>query len=404
MAREDWRVYVVRPRPGGREGRNYTLCAEPPASLKRAGVKPIRKTAETDDHAEAERRAEKMARDLNSSVLDGEDPTVIEVLAKHTDWRAATGAPANTIMAYRSALRRLTPLLGEARGRDLSRALLRRAQDALLKVPLAPGTVNQTLNCAGAAWVWAVERERATVDGPRAKRPHVPETQKRPFTDAEVESVLGWLATYRGGYWLPLFAVLADSGARVGELLRLRGSQVDREACVLRLGRGKNRETRSPRLPRDTMALVPAAEPNHLVFRPKRPGFRGDRPMSARNTLGVLWRALDALKIPDADNLDHHSFRRSWISASVDERVPLTASMAVVGHRSTKVHLDYARRAERDMAVAVDTVRERRRRAAGLRPWEATAEDTAEHRRRVEALDAPNSSASPPGSPARASC
>lgn len=412
---ETWRVYVVKPRPNGKEGRNFTVKAEPPATLRAAGVIPIRKSTETPDRAEAERFAERMARDLNSGVLRGDDPTVIEVLEKHTDWRAAIESPADTVTAYRQALRRLRPLFGETRGDELSRASVLRVQDEL-RATLGPGTVNQTLNCVRHAWGWAQEREWVSVDWPRVRRLPVPETEKRPCTDAEVEAALRWLSTYRGGYWLPVFTVLADSGARIGELLRLRGAQVDRAACVLRLGRTKNGEARAPQLPAATMALVPQAEPGELVFRPKRPGFRSDKPMSRRNTLGVLWRALEAIGVADRENLDQHSFRRSWISASVEERVPLTASMSVTGHRSTKVHLDYARRAQRDMAAAVETVRDRRRRAGGARPWEpaeqvATGpgqgrgrEGTAQHRTGSGGSGAPKSKSSPPGSRPRASC
>lgn len=402
--REQWRAYTLKPRKSGKEGKNYRQRADPPASLRALGVKPIRKSAGTTDRAAAEAGTREWERMLNASILDSEKPTALDVLTKHMAWREATNAPVNTVAAYRAAVRRLGPL-SLASSRAPTRAVVLEAQDALLRAQLAPGTVNQTLNCARKAWRWALDREWVSGEWPRVARLPVPETAKRPYTDAEVEAVLAWVASYRGGYWLPLFALLADTGARVGELLRVRGGDVDREAGIVRLGRAKNGEQRVLRPPAATLALLPDAREGEHVFRAKRLGARRGRPLGGRVFLGVLWRALEALGLPDAGSLDLHSFRRSWITSAHEEGVPLNVSMRATGHRSSKVHLDYARRAAHDVGAAVDAVRERRRRTTGERAWEASAAGTTAQtppgnpsRRR------PKSSAFPPQSPTPASC
>lgn len=375
---EQWRVYVLQPRASGREGKNLRLKAQPPAALRDSGVEPRRKTAGTDDPAEAQKAADAWARLLNSSAFSGEDPLVIDVIEKHLAWREAGGQTADsTLVAYRATLRRLRPLLAGTCTSELTRSTIHRVRDELLKGGLAAPTVNQTINCLRKAWRWAAEREWLTAPWPTVERLKTKPTEKRPMTDDEVEAILSWVASYRGGRWLPMFTLLADSGARIGEVLALRGGDVDRKNRAIRLGKTKTGDPRTLRPPAETIALLPEVAANELVFQAARPGCRRGKPLGGRVPLGVLWRALEALEIADAQNVDLHSFRRSWISSAHEEGVPLNVSMRATGHRSTRVHMDYARRATHDMVPAFDAVHARRQRARGAaRPWEKTPPNT----------------------------
>jgi integrase len=391
--RSEWVVYVLQPRKSGREGRNLRVKAVPPDDLRRAGVLVRRKSAGTTDEAAAATFARRWAGLLNSAVLVGEDPLAIDVLDKHRAWRESGGETAeSTLVAYAQAVRRLRGPLDGVLASGLTRAVVLRARDELARAQkLGPGTINQTVNCLRKAWSWAHEREWVATEFPRVGKLKAPATEKRPMTDTEVDAVLAWIAAYRGGRWLPFFALLADTGARVSELLALRGRDLDRAAGVVRVGRVRKTEesVRSLRPPPQTLALVPAAAPDALVFPAQRPGCRGELPVTRRVPLGVMWRALEAL---DLEDVDLHSFRRSWITSAHEAGVPLHVSMRSTGHTSTAVHLSYARRASHDLGVASAAVRSRR----GHRPWE---EHTAPHRPNPGPDGAPKSSGIPLASP-----
>lgn len=398
MNNEVWRVTVMNPRASGREGRNWRLKVVPPATLRAAGHKPRPKSSGTQVRAEAERKAEQLARLLNAAVIQGEDPGVLEVIEKHRDWRMTDGETADsTITQYTAAIARLRDPLFGARASDLTRALVLRAVDQLQRHPYAPGTINLTVNCLRHAWTWAHEREWVSVEFPKVKRLRVKETEKRPFTDAEVDAVLAWIAEYRGGRWLPLFALLADTGARVSELLALRGHHVDFAAGTVRIGQTKTGEGRLLKPPAATMALLPRRGATELVFQAQRPGCRRSEPTHARGPLGVLWKASEALGLHEVDN---HSFRRSWISSSLESGTPIHVSMRATGHKSTAVHLGYARKSVLDTGKATEAVRARR----GARPWEPVDPAHRPTPPHGTVVADPKSSEIPPESRALASC
>lgn len=365
---EEWRVYVVRPRPSGKEGRNFTLVAQPPDLLRKKGVKPLRKSAGSHLRPEADSGAERWARTLNSSILPDRDPLAVDVLDKHIAWReTATDGSRDTLVAYQQAARRLRPLLGSLRASEVTRPELLKARDAL-RLTLGPGTVQQTLNCLSGAWRWALDREWVGWPLPAIGRLKAPDTEKRPLERHELEAMLGWVAGYQGGYWLPLFTLLADAGSRISETLRLQAQDVDLRAGVIRL-RGKGNRARVVPVPASTLAMLPVRAPGAYVFHARRAGCRKGKPLHRRVPLGIMWRAAEAC-LPDPDRVDLHSFRRTWISDAHEAGVPMLVSMRVTGHTSTAVHVGYARRAVLDQAKATRLVREGR----GARPWERTAE------------------------------
>jgi len=395
--RDGWKVYVLKPRASGKEGGNFRLKAVPPPDLAATGVQVIRKTSEHSDRRAAERRAADMERALNSTVIVMGDPLVLDVLEKHRDYRAADEeTPESTVWAYTHALRRLGGPLQGLKASQLTRASVLQARDAV-RLEVGPGTTNQTMACLSHAWGWAHDREWVSEPFPRIKRLPQKATKKRPMTDGEVDQVLVWISGYQGGRWLPLFALVADTGARVGELLALRGRDVDRSTGLVRLAKTKRHEARTLAPPAATLAMIPERDPDALIFQAVRPRCRKDSPMKTRVPLAVFWRACESLGLED---VDQHSFRRAWISSSLEAGVPLHVSMRATGHTSAAVHMGYARRATHDLSSAVQKVRARR----GSRAWEPTAPDTAPHRPNRAVDTGVKSSAFQPESRVPASC
>ena len=350
-----WSVYAI---PPGKGRRSWRLEARP---LGGKG-KSLWKRAETEDEATARERAALWQEELRALLL-GADPTVGDVLACHIAHRERDGhTKPGTLESYQMAHRRLARLeLSRLRSAELTRAELLRAQDELRR-DMKPQVVNLTLTKAKTAWTWAQERGLVKAPWPVVKRLRPLPTIKRPFRDWEVVAVLEWLEANKPA-WLPFFAVLADTGARPGELLAIDGRDVDRGRCelVLRVQGDRDTKTHEPRivaLPPETMGLVPQARADQPVFR----GVLKPR-LSIHTVLGRLHKAVKAIPdIKDPERLDVTSFgRRGFVASAHRAGVPPDVARRQTGHRTLAAHMVYTRNAEGDdLHEVVALVRERR--------------------------------------------
>lgn len=246
-----------------------------------------------------------------------------------------------------------------------------RARDALETMPskltgrpLDPKTINLTLGKVACAWRWAFERELVRVPWPEVRKLPATRTKKRPFTDEEVALVLDWLVTHQDGFWLPFFQVLADTGARVGQLCGLDGRDVDREQCLLTFRhankvRGNRDAIKQARLPAETMSLVPEVGRDEPVF----VGSMLRERVTRDGARYVLHKATKAVGIADHERLDHASFRRGWVTAAHREGIPADVARQQTGHSNLAVHLGYMANAQGDdLGEVVERVAARRAR------------------------------------------
>jgi integrase len=346
VKRTTWKVYPVA--PGARDV-SWRMKAVPPPGSR--GLRVVYQQAKGTTLEDVTAEGEAWERVVNATLILERDPTVGAVLLRHAAHRETDGKTRpRTVLAYREAAQALAPLLGDVRGSSLTRAHVLRAQDALAS-RLGAGSVNLHLSCAAHAWTWAHARELVAMAWPRVDRLPVKPTKKRPFTDREVARVLEWLRTDLRGRWFPFFALIADTGARVGELVALLGADLDHEACTVRIlpENDKTDAGRTVAVPPETMALLPRVGPEERVFVPVRHAYRTRR-VATMIPLRALRRALRGLGFQPAEakRLDVHSFRRSFVATTVRLGVPLPVSMKATGHRSVKVHLDYQRAAVGD--------------------------------------------------------
>jgi integrase/recombinase XerD len=261
---------------------------------------------------------------------------------------------------------------------------------------LAPSTIKQTLGCARKAVRWAFKRGLVNRPCPTLDpedRIKVEETEKVPFTDEQVREIIAYFDASEP-HWLPIMLLLVDTGCRVGEACALHGADLDFAENVIFMRETKTGEPRSIAVPPTTMKLLPKVEAGERVFKPIRRAYR-DRPMRPRVVLQAVRRAIKACGFHNGHLLDVHSFRRRFIATGVQE-APMSISMRQVGHRSTKVHMDYQRRSVgHDLHGFVGRVHWRR--LSSTRSSRHSVGTSREARR-------PNSKKIPPESPSPASC
>lgn len=362
----EWRVYVCAPPKSGKNGRNFLLSAQ------ENGREWKRRSARTADKSEAEQAAREWLAEILRTVAPLEaDPTVGQVLERHMLMTAEDpDIEDSTRVTYRTAMRRLVPVLGDTRASQLDRprvlaALqdLRAGRGTPSGKPLKGTTLRLTLRRARDAWAWAQERGWVTRPWPKLKQRDMKwgRTKKRPYTDSEVTAVLSWVAAERPA-WLGFFALMAATGMRSSEVCGLRGRDVLRAELEVRFSDAKSKESTGAPVPADVMALLPDVAQGEPVFS----GPKGGRatPHAANE---VKLAAVRALGLPDADQLDVHSFKRSWVDGLHRASVDLATAMRAARHKTAGVHIDYQRNARgHDVRAAQERVLEQRRAAGPL--------------------------------------
>jgi integrase len=322
-------------------------------------------TGTADEH-EAERQALEWQADLNG-VAVGADPTVLAVLdARIRELEQAPGTNPGTIATYRTARAGIaeTALAG-VRESELNRGHVREAQRALRaggrNGVRAPRTVNTWLGLAKAAWNQALEDERVKRPWPKVDPLGVSEPQKRAYLVEEVDAVLADLRE-QDPDWYPVFALVAATGCRIGEILFRRARDVMSGVLVVRWS--KTGQPRDVGVPKAVLDLLPGRVPDALLFpSPTDPS----KPLGNGAALRALRRSLARLKIPDADWLDVHSFRRAWCADSEEAGVPRHQAMAQSGHASGRVFDAYAGKARARRRQTAEQVQAHRRAALGGR-------------------------------------
>jgi len=340
MGEQVWRV-TARP-PKGRDGSNWQLRYFPPPGHGRPGKEgqPYQRSAGTACAEDAVRAAEREERRLNGSRL-----TFLDVIERHVAWREADPEQApNTLAAYRTALKKARSL----QVARVSKQELLEARDALRADGLAPRTVNLTFALWRKAWAWALERGLVDEDWPRIRRLREPPTKRRPCTPAELEALLDVFRVYRGGEFYPYWLLLAELGARRGEVHQLREEDLDRESGVVtfRAEVTKTRRKRLAHVAPEVLELVPRGEPGRRLFSWSPP------------TLTRSWKHAIRVAGLDGEALTPHSLRRAWITDAFEAELPLNHIMRQVGHVKAQVTLGYQANA-RDQRVRESALRVR---------------------------------------------
>lgn len=144
----------------------------------------------------------------------------------------------STVRAYRVAVRRLAPWAEGVRlvsGPDeIPGSYLRDAQRA----GRSTGTQRMDLMVLRASWAWAgrLGVVRGEIRPPVLR--HVPARSTYTPSDAEIRRVIDWLRDNKPPVWAGIAWLTWMTGARLGEVARVRVDDVDAVRGVVRIGRG----------------------------------------------------------------------------------------------------------------------------------------------------------------------
>lgn len=246
---------------------------------------------------------------------------------------------------------------------DVSRALIIEQRDKLLSTKgrnverRSNSTINRYMTALGNAFTVATNEWEWMEENPMRKISKLSEPRGRVrFLDDEERERLLEACKVSTNPQLHILVVLAlSTGARHGELINLRWSDVDWQRRVITLHDTKNKERRL--LPLAHYALQLIEEHNKLrniasdlVFpSPSKP----QRPWDSRSA----WDA--ALKRANIENFRFHDLRHSCASYLAMNGASLAEIAEVLGHKTLQMVKRYAHLSEAHTAKVVQSMNER---------------------------------------------
>ena len=175
---------------------------------------------------------------------------------------------------------------------------------------------------------------------PRGER-HLPEILSQ-------REVLRLLASLRNVKHRVILALLYAGGLRVGEVVRLKVSDIDSERMLIRVRQGKGRKDRYTLLPRsilgDLRGYWKAYRPSTWLF----PGGRRGRHLTERSVQNVFVRAVCAVGI--RKRVTVHTLRHSFATHLLEGGTDLRCIQELLGHRSLRTTEIYTHVTRKDLA------------------------------------------------------
>lgn len=294
------------------------------------------------------RRQGRKAADQFELVAAGRGMTVADA-SRHWLGEERQKVRAGTVQSHEAALKRLGEFLADVEGMPslegvaLSAVTRRMAGDLIndRRQTKSAETVGREFSAFSGLWRWAVRRGHAEINpwtdqtaGLKARRPHDEDTEKRGYSTAELVKLIRadgtQLAPGRGGYAATMWDIIRLSlltGSRASELLSLRFCDVleGGSAVVLVPDDGKKMVGKSSaaarvvplhplaqRVVADRMASLPnRAQEASLWPEVPETGRDSRRSKIISNRFVAVRRRI----LGDSDEVDLHSFRRSFVTA-----------------------------------------------------------------------------------------
>jgi integrase/recombinase XerD len=191
---------------------------------------------------------------------------------------------------------------------------------------LSCSTFNQALAACRLFFRDVLKREWSFDDLPYQRRP-----QKLPVVLSR-EEVARILDAAQGVRDRALLETAYGGGLRIGEVTRLRVSDIDGERKVIRVEQGKGRKDRYVMLP-DTLlktlrAYYRAFKPRHFLF----PGQTPRTPLSVDWARKILYRAQQAAGLEKKGSF--HTLRHSFATHLLEGGTNIRTIQTLLGHRS----------------------------------------------------------------------
>ncbi len=207
--------------------------------------------------------------------------------------------------------------------------------------PLSPSTFNRDFAALGAFFTWLHEVKGLRVERPRLPHEREPKGRERWLSADEIAA----FQTHCPPEWWPLFAVLFYTGARLGEVLGLRGADVLLSASRICIHEG-DRRVKTKESVRDLPISKPLAEAlaAHLVRVDAGPAdlvFPGE--FQSYAAVRRVWDATcQAAKIKGARP---HDARHTFAVHAAQAGVPIVRLQKLLGHATALMTMRYMKHA-----------------------------------------------------------
>jgi site-specific recombinase XerD len=162
---------------------------------------------------------------------------------------------------------------------------------------------------------------------PRTERQRLPEV-------LSPDEVARTLAGARNPKHRALLMLLYSAGLRVGEVVRLRPSDLDRERGLLRIRKGKGSKDRYTLLAQRAVDAVRIYLDAYPTERWLFPGSDPERHLTARSVQRVVKRAARAAGI--AKDVTTHTLRHSFATHLLEAGINLRVIQELLGHQSAR--------------------------------------------------------------------
>lgn len=306
-------------------------------------------------------QAEHQAR-IREAELNGETPppsqpdglTFGQVLERYVAWSEEHQAEGTAEVNRKALLHAQACGIAEVAADRLTRRDMSDALDHLFR-QLKGNTASGYHRRWKQAWAWA--REKELVDEPlpvvrRRRLGAADRTQKRALTDDEAVDLLSYATRYAGGRYRLVLWALAETGARIGELGRLRIEDVSwrgpGHAARLRF----KQKGGSDRYNWVSPPLAQALSDEAIGSRTSGPIWRSARggavTCSTLQPLMASWRDKRGLQ----GQVDTHSLRRYAVARLERAGVSRAAGQKVTGHSSAAIYANYAAKGLYDALAA----------------------------------------------------
>lgn len=226
-------------------------------------------------------------------------------------------------------LRKWTDAYGAHSAWSITPDVLTRGAQAMLDLGYKPSAVNRDLSALGSAYKWVLKGRKAP---PGFRSPTVdvrrfPEPIRRVHVEAAQLRVLRAVAlTYPNRRFAVFVALLIETGARKGELLGRRWSEIDLDKCEVFAPITKNGTPRvlffHPQTAELIKRLCPKRDAEEMVF----PGSAPGSPISFRKA----WSS--ATKEAGVPELHMHDVRHAAAASLLRSGVTLPVAAQVLGH------------------------------------------------------------------------
>jgi integrase len=291
--------------------------------------------------------------------------SVAELCTRFINWARATFPPDEersraSFVAYEISARLLSERYGLIPAKDFSQKHFHELRDDLIQKRYARNTINHRMSRVKRIFAWGEEREHVPYEV-CAKLNRIKNLAKgelgvreRPKVAPVADDVVQATLPYLNPTLQALVKVLRHTGARVGEMLRLRPMDLDRSAETW-LYRPSSHKTEShqervirigPKAQETLQPMLEGLAPAEYVFR----GVRKKKPLNPMDVATTVKRAAERAKQP---HWHPHQLRHSF-GTQVRREHGLEAAQVLLGHSDAAMSERYA---EPDVGRALEAVK-----------------------------------------------